>query len=180
MGPLGPSALRQFQIASSLRPDLQGSLQRSRVNLLCHGGVCAFLRPKVFASKYQGLAGKLSFSSPALLLSPPSEAGFCFLCCSPPSLHTCAWEPGEGSSWGPCPPWPSGLTKLHGLAHWTYTLFAPLLLCSPLKPFIMTKLSKLSKVRNCTEPLISLPTPGRGPIMPSQGGTQATQGSTCL
>lgn len=75
-----------------------------------------------------------------------------------------------GAHWGPCPPWTSGLTKPHGLAQWTYMLFAPLLLCSPQKAFIMMKLSKLSKVRNCTGPLISLPTPGRGPITPSQGG----------
>lgn len=94
VGPLGPSAVRQFQIASSLRPDLQGSFQRSRVNLLCLLGVCAFLRPKVFASKCQGPAGKVSSPSPSLPLSPSSEAGFCLSCSPPPSLHTCFGEPG--------------------------------------------------------------------------------------
>ena len=86
VGPLGPCALRLVQIAYSLRPDLKGSLQRSRVNLLCLQGVCAFLRPKAFSSKGQrSPAVKLSFPSPALPLSPPSSvSGFCFSYSLPP------------------------------------------------------------------------------------------------
>lgn len=179
MGLLGPSALRQFQIASSLRPDLQGSLQRSRVNLLCHGGVCAFLRPKVFASKYQGPAGKLSFPLPALPLSPSSEAGFCFSCCPPPRLHTCAWEPGEGML-GTLPTmdiWPdqaawSGTLDIHAVC--------PFPALQPSKDIYNDEAQQALKSEKLHRAFDLTSHPWEGANHALSGGMQPTQGSTCL
>lgn len=178
MGPLGPSALRQFQIAASLRPDLQGSLQRSRVNLLCLLGVCAFLRPKVFASKYQGPAGKLLFPSPAQPLCPPSEAGFCLSCCPPPSLHTWAGEPGGTlrtlstmDIWADQAAWP-GTLDIHAVCPFTSL--------QPTKGIYNDEAQEALKSEKLHRAFDLTSHPWEGAHHALSGGMQLTQGSTCL
>lgn len=107
----GPVLPGSFGITYSLRLDLQGSLQRSRVNLCLHG-VHAFLRPKVFPRKTPEPCRHTHLAITALPPSPPSVAGFCFsLAANLPAPFAALgpWRP----CCGPSPQWKSGLTRGH-------------------------------------------------------------------
>ena len=157
----GPALPGSFRITYSLRLDLQGSLQRSRVNLCLHG-VHAFLRPE----KHQSPAGISALPSPPCPLPilqwldsafPPH--------CQPPCPYSCL-----GAMETMLQPQPAMEIWADQRPCVLSSLDGRTALCSHLRPPVaskgiyMAQLAQPSKAR----PLISIPAPGWVPITPSQ------------